>query len=143
MHANPDLPLGNMTMHRLRFQLWHLLSLTALICLVCAAWVNVAHKHRILHEQLERFSSINAEDWDVKQLVEVLQADYGIHVAVKKRFMQQKLHDWELDGISLKNSIHILLASANLSFTTNYTDLTIVELEESSDWKINPVYRID
>jgi len=65
---------------------------------VCAVWFNVAHKHRILHEQLERFSSINAEDWDVKQLVEVLQADYGIHVAVKKRFMQQKLHNWELDG---------------------------------------------
>lgn len=61
----------------------------------------------------------------------------------EERFIKEKLHDKKVDGISLKNSLRIILASADLSFATNYAGLTIVELKESSDWEVTPVFGVD
>jgi len=131
-------------MPRLRFQLWHTLCLTALTGLVCAVGVE-HHKHCNLLEQLERTSSIHAEDWDVKKLTQILKQKYGIQVAVEKRFIRRKLIAWDDPGLSLKTSLRIILGSADLSYTTNYTELTIVEFEEASweETETMPVFGID
>ena len=131
-------------MHRLRFQLRHILILTALICVVCAV-IGLDRKNRNLCDQLEQVCAMNAKDWDVRKLTKVLQEEYGIHVVVEKRFIRKKLHDMELDRISLKTSIRILLASADLVLIINYAGLEIVELEEPSqfEFEYHPVFGID
>ena len=122
-------------MHRLRFQLRHILILTALICVVCAV-IGLDRKNRNLCDQLEQVCAMNAKDWDVRKLTKVLQEEYGIHVVVEKRF-RKKLHDMELDRISLKNSIRILLGSADLGLIINYAGLEIVELEEPNQVQVS------
>lgn len=127
-------------MYRLRFKLWHVFFLLSLVGLVCAIWVDLDRKNRNLHEQLERSTTLHVEDWDINQLVKILENDYGVRVKVDGRLLQRKLDDVVLDQLRLKNSLRVLLYSADLSFTTNYTSITIIEFDESDDWHLAPAF---